>query len=409
MIWSNITWINFFFLVVSLLLFFIDFYLIKSYLFILQKVGVTIDILTIVILLSFLVLPFFQSYQRNGETLTEGHHGFALTMSTKLKSQLKGCWYRITYYRKSDFFQYPQYPFLWHIANRYGYCLNIFYIYNYLLYLCLYLLISPLKMIFYFIYFISISYEYLILIKTENALDIYSYNEFYLINTYMKLNPKFLEEFLDEYGNLNWYHEEEFNKKKFIKYIVIWFVMNVILKPYYITFNHFISITYIFNKKRLIIWLQWDENFEEYKSVYEKTNNPFTFSIKLFMFILYVINIVLSFVAKHFQMYKINARNMQTINYINTAKDTDFNKIIKITWLSLQLSNFQDMNLDFWWRFKLDSNFGDESYKKVNFVKRITKDKEGYIYEFPIVVYGKPPNQFCEVFNFVYTILYIKK
>ena len=91
MVWSNIIQINFFFLVVSLLLFFIDFYLIKSYFFILQKVGVTIDILTIVILLSFLVLPFFQSYQRNGETLTEGHHGFALTMSTKLKSQLKGC------------------------------------------------------------------------------------------------------------------------------------------------------------------------------------------------------------------------------------------------------------------------------------------------------------------------------
>ena len=100
------------------------------------------------------------------------------------------------------------------------------------------------------------------------------------------------------------------------------------------------------------------------------------------MFILYIINVVLSFVAKHFKTYKSNARNMRIINYINTTKDTNINKIKKITWLSLQLGNFQNMNLNFWWRFKLDSNFGDESYKKVNFVKRITKDKEGYIYEF---------------------------
>ena len=100
---------------------------------------------------------------------------------------------------------------------------------------------------------------------------------------------------------------------------------------------------------------------------------------------------------------------MRTIDYINTTGDTNINKIIKVTWLSLQISNFKNMNLDFWWRFKLDSNFGDENYKKVNFVKRIAKDKEGYIYEFPIVVYGKPPNQFCEVFNFVYTLLYIRK
>ena len=154
------------------------------------------------------------------------------------------------------FFKTLPYPFLWHISFYYGHCLNIFYIYNYLLYLCLYLLLSPLKIIFYFIYFISISYKYLILIKTENALDIYSYNEFYLINNYTKLNPEFLEEFLDEYGNLNWYYEEEFNEKRFTKYIIIWFIIHVILKPYYITFNHFISITYIFNEKRLDIGLQ---------------------------------------------------------------------------------------------------------------------------------------------------------
>ena len=68
-------------------------------------------------------------------------------------------------------------------------------------------------MIFYFIYFISIGYKYLTLIKTKNALDIYSYNEFYLINNYIGLNSKILEEFLDEHENLNWYYEEEFNEK----------------------------------------------------------------------------------------------------------------------------------------------------------------------------------------------------
>ena len=130
--------------------------------------------------------------------------------------------------------------------------------------------------------------------------------------------------------------------------------------------------------------------------------------MRFIIFFLYIINIVGGYVARHFQEYKLNAKNMKIVNYINTSEDIIPTKIKKIIWLSLQLGNLNTMSLGFWWRFKLNASFGEESYKKNNFIKRIIKDKEGYIYEFPLVPYNKLPNQFCEVFNFVYTMLYIK-
>lgn len=397
--------INCFFFLISSILLFLNFFIIVKYIFILQIIGITFNILITVTIFSFFILSFFQSYRRDGEVLTECHRPFALTVSAKLKSQFDSFLYKLTKYNLGN---YTKYPFLNYIIRNYGYCFNIFYLFNYLFYLNLLLLALPFKVIIYIVYLILMSYKYWILIKTNSAYDIYSYNELYLVYKYTKLNIKFLEKYFDSYGNLNWYYKEELKEENWIQYLSIWILTNIILKPYYITFNHFISITYIFNAKQLEVIHQWDNSLEEIKYIYKRVDNPFSLNIRFLIFLLYIINIVGGYIARHFQEYKLNAKNMKIINYINTSEDIIPIKIKKIIWLSLQLGNLNIMSLSFWWRFKLSTSFGEENYKKSNFTKRIVKDKESYIYEFPLAPYGKLPNQFCEVFNFVYTILYIK-
>ena len=84
-------------------------------------------------------------------------------------------------------------------------------------------------------------------------------DEYSVILSYTPINVDSLIELFDEYNNLNWDYTEEFSSGNFIKYILVWIITDLVLKPYFISFNHLVAITYIFSSKQLVTYTQWND------------------------------------------------------------------------------------------------------------------------------------------------------
>ena len=76
-------------------------------------------------------------------------------------------------------------------------------------------------------------------------------NEYSIIKKYSVVNIDNIKELFDKYNNLNCNYIEEFKAENFTKYLQVWTIMELILKPYFISFNHLVVITYIFSSKQL--------------------------------------------------------------------------------------------------------------------------------------------------------------
>lgn len=354
-------------------------------------------------IVGFFIVHILKIYNYSGYVHTETKPKVLYTIKFNLKCQLK-MWYKsIIHYRKIDEIQIP---FICHFVLHYKRFLTISYIHTLMLHIFIHLLFLFIKILVYIIYTIILIYQYYILLKVENSKDLYSYNEYSIITQYTNFNISCLKFLFDEYGNFNWYYEEKFNANSYKEYLQIWFILYIIVKPYYVIFNHFIAITYIFSRKQLNIDSIWDENLNEWVSAYKKVNNVFTLKIKLIIFLIYFVSNFTGFIIRYFQNYMKNTIRLSLEVYIYQSSDLYIHKMQNIIWLSLGLSDLEKVSLHQWGIFKKEANFGHNDYLKYNFVKRITKDNENFIYVFPLEVHNTLPMRVIETINFVYTIIY---
>ena len=379
----------------------LNFYLLKFYINIFLNVNIIL--IFIYFIVGFFITNILKSYRYSGSLHIESKPQFLYTVNFKLKNQLKSWYKRIIHYRKTD---KVQIPFICHFLLYYARFLTISYIHILLLHIFIHLLFFLIKISAYIFYTIILVYHYYILFKNKNPKDLYSFNEYSILTQYTRLNVNNLKYLFDEYGNFNWYYEEEFNINSFKKYLLIWFILYIVLKPYYITFNHFISITYIFSQKQLIIDSVWDKNLEQPINIYIKIDNIFWLKLKLIIFLIYFLNTTTGFIIRYFQNYMKYMKRLSLEAYLYESNDLYIHKIQHIILLSMGLSNFKKISLYQWGSFKRDIRFGHENYPKYNFVKRITKDEENFIYIFPLIVHNTLSMQIIESINFVYTIVY---
>ena len=396
-----------FILILNIFLVFLNYLLLVKYQIVLQAFSITPYTILSYTILSYIIVNILKEYENRNKLFHNRHHFIRMnyTVWIILKKQLKDWWDWVIFKTEQTD---SKLIILIYFLKSYEKYLTLSHLLMFLLNLFINLMFLPIKLITYTTLLIVLLIKYFSWIKFSDGIDILSGSEYSIIETYSIFNVNNIKEFFDEYDNLNCNYIEEFKHENFTKYLLIWLIMELILKPYFISFNHLVVITYIFSSKQLKTFPELNDE-DEVIFLFEKTNNIFSFKTRCVLFIFYVVNTWFGLIVRYFSNYKNYVRNLSIEDYYVSNNNTLCNNFKFILISSLHLGDLKYIRLSYWRAFKIQINFYHAGHRQKNFVKKLTKDNKNYIYVYPLRIYGKIPLRLVEVFNLLYFILYNSK
>ena len=322
-----------------------------------------------------------------------------------LKCSIKN-WYDIRLYYKGFYYDKGKFtrdkgsciPFIGYIKSFIRDHLTLFNIYLFFFNIFVSLILFPIKVFIYIGYIIILCYQYYNwIISINTSKDILSLRDYGVISKYTWLNIGIIEGYFDNKGDLMW--SEPYNPSNFKKYLYIWIIINIILKPYYIVFNHLISLVHTFSSKQFKIHGKWDYENEVAIYKYNIIQNPFQLKFRIVLLILYLINVFLLYpirYTKHIDWGK----DVTTFEEEFIDLSIGFISGMKLVLcISLQLGNLFNTHSGYFKSFKIETAFSSDSSTSNTFIKCLTKDTDGYIYVLPLI----KDNVFLNIFPHIYS------
>ena len=417
MVWTNITFLRIALSIIINILIFLDYILINYYIQVLIQLNLLINInfksVILLIIFNYIVFNILKRYSSSNHLFTYEDELF--TSFYFLKCSIKS-WFRYRLYYKGFYYNKGKFtrdkgsniPFVGYIKSFIRDYITLFNIYLLFFNIFISLTSFPIKILTYICYITVLCYQFYNWIKGTTNKDILSLRDYDILSRYTLLNVGVIKDYFDNEGNLEW--SELYNPTNFKKYLYIWIIMNIILKPYYIIFNHLIALVHIFSSKQFKIHGTWDYENEVVVYTYNIVKNPFQLKFRIVLLILYLINVFLLYPIRYIE--DVNLRKDITTfeeKFINLP--ISFMSGIKlILCYSLQLGNLFEIHSGYFVGFKIRTAFSSDGSAPRTFIKCLTKDTNGYIYVLPLIKSNVflnifPPHLF-EVFNFFYTILY---
>ena len=417
LVWANITFFRLTLSITIIILIFLDYILINYYIQVLLQLNLSLNInfrsIILLIIFNYIVFNILKSYNNSNHLFIYEDELF--TSFYFLKCSIKS-WFRYRLYYKGFYYYKGKFtrdkgshiPFVGYIKSFIRDDITLFNIYLFFFNVFISLIWFPIKIFVYIGYTIILCYQfYKWIINTINK-DILSLRDYDILYKYTFLNVEIIKDYFDNEGNLEW--SKPYNPTNFKKYLYIWVIINIVLKPYYILFNHLITLVHIFSSKQFKIHGTWDYENEVVIYTYNIIKNPFQLKFRIVLLILYLINVFLLYPIRYTSGIGWG-KDVNTFEEKFITLSISFRSGIKLVFcVSLQLSNLFNTHSDYFKRFKIKTSFTSDGSAPHTFIKCLTKDTNGYTYVLPLVENGVflnifPPHLF-EVFNLLYTLLY---
>lgn len=417
MIWTNITFFRIILSIIIIILIFLDYILINYYILALLKLNLSFNInfkfIILLIIFNYIMITVLKNYNNSNHLFIYEDELF--TSFYFLKRSIKS-WFNYRLYYKGFYYDKGKFtkdkgshiPFVGYIKSFMRDYITLFNIYLLFFNIFISLILFPTKIFAYICYTTILCYQFYNWIMHVTTKDILSLRDYSILSKYTLLNLEIIKDYFDNEGNLEW--SEPYDSTNFKKYLYIWISINILLKPYYIVFNHLLSLVHIFSNKQFKVHGTWDYENEVVIYTYNIIKNPFQLKFKIILLILYLINVFLLYPIRYIEYISLR-KDITTFEEKFIDLSVSFISGIKlILCYSLQLGNLFEIHSGYFIGFKIRTAFSSRGYAPRTFIKCLTKDTNGYTYVLPLIksniFLNIFPPHLCEVFNFLYTILY---